>query len=136
MSKVRLWTLGSLEHRIAPTREGAEKLAHILSQIDSKSDDVTDIIWGPDLSVKVVEGESDEVVLMEEELAVEFLKSRGYNVLTPVQVRVIADSVAPLKGLSEPPSILLSTTPDWFGEENELVTQGDGRSPKKSRRTK
>jgi hypothetical protein len=49
MNKIRLWKLGSLEHKIAPSKKAAEQLRCVLDNI--KKDETTDIIWGPDISV-------------------------------------------------------------------------------------
>lgn len=44
---IRLWTLGSLEHRMVPNQAAIERLANILKDWDGKSD--LEIIWGPEL---------------------------------------------------------------------------------------
>ena len=46
---IRLWKLGNLEHRVAPTRQAADKLKEILDGVDN--DKINDIIWGPDIEV-------------------------------------------------------------------------------------
>ncbi len=45
--RLRLWKLGSLEHRIYPTEKAVARLAELLKGWDGKSD--LDIIWGPDI---------------------------------------------------------------------------------------
>jgi hypothetical protein len=47
---VRIWKLGSLEHRIYPTEESIKKLQECLNKWDGKSD--LDLIWGPELSME------------------------------------------------------------------------------------
>ena len=47
ISNVRLWKLGSLEHKIAPTKAATAKLAQILG--NNVGGGTMDIIWGPDL---------------------------------------------------------------------------------------
>ena len=49
ISNVRLWKLGSLEHRIAPTRIAAAKLGEILE--NNVGGGTMDLIWGPDLEL-------------------------------------------------------------------------------------
>lgn len=44
--KIRLWKLGSLEHKIAPSEENVQRLADLLFDPNSE---VKDIIWGPDI---------------------------------------------------------------------------------------
>lgn len=48
---MRVWTLGSLEHRVYPTEEAVQKLADALLQ------NPRDLIWGPELSVTTVPAE-------------------------------------------------------------------------------
>ncbi len=77
--KIRLWQLGSLEHQIAPTCAGAQKLADILDS--HKSDEPFDLIWGPDLEVKIIDdADVDIVVPLNEEDAKKFLELKGYKV--------------------------------------------------------
>jgi hypothetical protein len=47
---VRIWKLGSLEHRIYPTQEAINKLQECLNKWDGKSD--LNLIWGPELSME------------------------------------------------------------------------------------
>lgn len=47
---VRIWKLGSLEHRIYPTQEAINKLQECLNKWDKKTD--LDLIWGPELSME------------------------------------------------------------------------------------
>jgi hypothetical protein len=49
-NRIRLWNMGSLEHKIMPTQQGIDKLAEVLLQ------NPTDIIWGPALTCTVLEG--------------------------------------------------------------------------------
>lgn len=53
MKKIRLWRLGSLEHKIIPTKEAVEKLRNIL--IQAQDEELTDLVWGPELSVEMYE---------------------------------------------------------------------------------
>lgn len=59
MTKIRLWKLGNIEHRIAPTSGGVQKLADALKVLNEEGGD---LIWGPDLEVVTVEGEADIIV--------------------------------------------------------------------------
>lgn len=46
---IRVWKLGSLEHRIFPTEAAVKRLADMLAKaVEGKS---LDIIWGPELDV-------------------------------------------------------------------------------------
>lgn len=55
--KIRLWKLGSLEHKLMPTKETVERLANILFN----TSEVKDIIWGPDISVQEIEVSGDDL---------------------------------------------------------------------------
>jgi len=50
LHKLRVWKLGSLEHKIFPTEEVVQRLADILRKWDGESD--LDLIWGPDIQVE------------------------------------------------------------------------------------
>lgn len=50
--KIRLWKLGSTEHRIYPTDTAIHTLTDILNSIREPGGD---IIWGPDINVELVE---------------------------------------------------------------------------------
>ena len=49
ISKIRIFKLGSLDHKIAPTPTAASTLQHILGA--NVGGGTTDIIWGPDIEV-------------------------------------------------------------------------------------
>lgn len=51
---VRVWRLGSLEHRLYPTTEAINHLAKML--LDAPVDHDLDVIWGPDLDVIELKG--------------------------------------------------------------------------------
>lgn len=55
ISKIRIFRLGSLEHKIAPQRSATAKLASILG--NNTGGGVMDIIWGPDIDI--IESETD-----------------------------------------------------------------------------
>ena len=59
MTKIRLWTLGNLEHKIIPSQHMVNKLRHILN--DNADKDELDLVWGPDLSLKCVDVGDEEV---------------------------------------------------------------------------
>lgn len=72
MSKqiIRLWRLGSLQHKIVPTPRAQQKLADILN--DGVTDDnVLDIIWGPDIDCQVISGDVDSVEIKDGNLKLE-----------------------------------------------------------------
>ncbi len=48
-SKIRIFRMGSMEHKIAPSPAMADKLSEILQ--NNVGSGVTDIVWGPDLDV-------------------------------------------------------------------------------------
>lgn len=50
VSHIRLWKLGSLEHRILPTPEGAARLAEVL--LNNVGGGSMDLIWGPELTLE------------------------------------------------------------------------------------
>ena len=47
ISNIRLWTLGSLDHKILPTRDGVNKLRNILAS--NVGGGTMELVWGPDL---------------------------------------------------------------------------------------
>ncbi len=50
ISSVRLWTLGSLEHEVVPSKAALDKLRSIISQ--NVAGGTMDFVWGPDLTFK------------------------------------------------------------------------------------
>lgn len=50
ISSVRLWTLGSLEHEVVPSKSALDKLRSIISQ--NVAGGTMDFVWGPDLTFK------------------------------------------------------------------------------------
>jgi hypothetical protein len=50
ISHIRLWRLGSLEHRILPTDAGIARLAEVL--MNNLAGGTMDLIWGPELDLK------------------------------------------------------------------------------------
>lgn len=50
ISNIRLWSLGSFEHNVFPTREAINKVRRILSNRNGGG--VIDLVWGPELSFK------------------------------------------------------------------------------------
>lgn len=55
--KIILWRLGSLEHKIFPTAQAVKNLENILLNIDT-SEEIFNIVWGPDIDVKVIDVEN------------------------------------------------------------------------------
>ena len=55
ISKIRIFKLGNLEHKIAPTRSAAAKLAEILES--NVGGGTMDLVWGPD--IELIESETD-----------------------------------------------------------------------------
>lgn len=45
---IRVFKIGSLDHRIIPTHEAAQKLGEIL---EDHTEGEIDIVWGPDLEI-------------------------------------------------------------------------------------
>jgi len=50
ISNIRLWTLGSLDHKILPTKAGINKLRNILSS--NFGGGTMDLVWGPEIDFK------------------------------------------------------------------------------------
>lgn len=63
ISHIRLWKLGSLEHRILPTEEAISRLADML--MNNVGGGSMDLIWGPEIDV--VETKTDLVNFLGEE---------------------------------------------------------------------
>jgi hypothetical protein len=55
--KIRLWKLGSLEHKIVPTQEAIQTLREILQECEDSQKEVVDIIWGPAIEVQEIGGD-------------------------------------------------------------------------------
>lgn len=89
LSKIRLWKLGSLEHRIVPNQDAVNKLQTILKSAHSSNDELMDIIWGPDLEVQEI-GINDTI----EQFVVEEMKE------VDDEVHIRARRVTP-KGITE-----------------------------------
>lgn len=63
--KILLWKLGHLDKQnpansILPTKEAVAKFATMLKE-NTKDTDKIDIIWGPDISVELVEIDEDVI---------------------------------------------------------------------------
>lgn len=71
---MRVWKLGNLDKGIFPTDAAIKKLGEAL-----KDEELTDLIWGPDLEVINVPDDGGNLVMSETQ-AVEFLTSLGYTV--------------------------------------------------------
>jgi hypothetical protein len=50
ISNIRVWTLGSLDHRILPSREAIDKLRNILAA--NVGGGTMDLVWGPEIDFK------------------------------------------------------------------------------------
>lgn len=61
MAKIRLWKLGSLEHQLLPSEKAIQTLHDILQSVDENAK-TADIIWGPEISVEVVEEGELEII--------------------------------------------------------------------------
>ena len=59
MRTLRIWKLGSLEHKIFPTEKAVAKLAELLM-----NEEATDIIWGPELTHEKIEISDDDVIVI------------------------------------------------------------------------
>jgi len=64
MAKIRIWKLGSLEHRMLPTPEAIKKFQDILNNIEVGED--VDLAWGPDIDVLVVDNSEECKELLDE----------------------------------------------------------------------
>lgn len=57
MSTLRVWRLGSAEHKVLPTQEAVDRLAEMLRNRPGGED--LDIVWDPFIDVVSVSGEGD-----------------------------------------------------------------------------
>lgn len=57
--KIRLWTMGSLEHRIIPTKAAVEKLRNIIKE--NHGDGVLNLVWGDDLPKNGVMSDKQQI---------------------------------------------------------------------------
>jgi hypothetical protein len=53
---VRVWTLGSLEHRLFPTPEAIQRLVEMLRSVPQDESLDVDLVWGPELRVYELRG--------------------------------------------------------------------------------
>ena len=60
---IRVWQLGSLDHKIYPTKEALERLEKTIKDIHEKG--LTDIIWGPELKVTLIPENNEEMKSVE-----------------------------------------------------------------------
>ena len=58
MKKIRIWKLGSLEHKVVPSAESMAKLEEILNSQDDGGE--LELIWGPDIDTKEIVFEDNE----------------------------------------------------------------------------
>lgn len=74
---LRVWRLGSLEHRILPTEASIKKLTDLLM-----TEDMTDLIWGPELEVIDLPGNVDGVIVSDQEFheAINYIRSKRKEV--------------------------------------------------------
>ena len=56
--KIRLWKLGSLEHKVLPTQKAIQKFRDALKECTEK-DGEYDLVWGSAITVELVEIEDD-----------------------------------------------------------------------------
>jgi hypothetical protein len=61
-SIVRVWQLGSLEHKVFPTAEAIDSLVNILLKVMSEGGP-SDVIWGPDLKVTELVGDGEPEIV-------------------------------------------------------------------------
>jgi hypothetical protein len=54
IKKIRIWRLGSLEHRIVPTPKAMNRLTKILQDKLPANPEVLDIVWGPELTIEEI----------------------------------------------------------------------------------
>lgn len=59
MKKLRIWKLGSLEYNIVPSKESVELFRSFI-----ENNEVTDIIWSPDVELLEVDLEDDDINLV------------------------------------------------------------------------
>lgn len=64
---LRLWKLGSLEHKVVPTADNIKTLEEKLAFLFSSGKGTVDLVWGPDLTLEVHEigegvGNLDKIV--------------------------------------------------------------------------
>lgn len=55
--KYHLWKMGSLEHKISPSRASIEKLREILKENQQEGE--VHIVWGPELDLVTLNGDSE-----------------------------------------------------------------------------
>jgi len=59
-NKIRLWTLGNLEHKILPTKEGLEAFKKELERVEKSEKDIENIVWGPEVTLTTTDNSSYE----------------------------------------------------------------------------
>ena len=76
MSKIRLWTLGSLEHNIRPTMGQLEAFKVQLREFNNLG--LTDFIVGLEVKCAIIDGEED--ILIMQDFCKSYLEQCGYTV--------------------------------------------------------
>lgn len=79
---IRLWKLGSLEHKMYPTQNSVNKLTELLGSI--KVGETADLIWGPDIECLEINN-SDGFVNMIADPSVEIIKQEDGTVRISVK---------------------------------------------------
>lgn len=61
--KIALWKLGSLEHKILPSKQSIQKFKSVLAEnAENPINDIVHIVWGDDISLTYVDAETNVVV--------------------------------------------------------------------------
>jgi hypothetical protein len=65
MKTIRLWKIGSMEHNILPNKAMIEKVTKLVKNINESTDQIEDIVWGPELSLSIyhVNGDADDYIV-------------------------------------------------------------------------
>lgn len=81
--KIALWQLGSIEHKITPTKEYINRVRDMIKNLDENKEELQHLVCGPDLSVTLIDTD-DNIVLENAEEQIKKLEELFGNELINV----------------------------------------------------
>lgn len=90
--RIRLWTMGSLEHKINPTKKAIDKFTQALAKCEvhiKETGEDANLIWGPEVSVQevkiseedmdfIIEGQPEGIILIRNPITQKYEISNSY----------------------------------------------------------
>jgi len=128
ISKIRVWKLGSLEHKLAPTEVASSALADMLGA--NVGGGTIDIIWGPD--IELIETKTDVQAFLGEEkykptlMAIYATLGIPPTLTGTVGATGTTNNFISLKTLTERLSYVRNILEDFWNEQLEIVQKAMG----------